>query len=294
MNRLSMTLINVDVNFKCSRMQELRRRMDFDGHSRIRFADFEADLSSHELFRHGIRITLQEKPFLVLSALLQSPHKVITRKQLGSEVWPDSHVEIGFCLNTAVRKLRRALNDSAAQPRFIETVGKIGYRFIGRTGAPEELRNRAPARMSTPNSQLVRPTRLVVLPFEDLGLSPDAFFAKGMTLHVITRLAHRHKHLAVIVFPRKQSGRGIHQICQELRADYALAGSVLRSAGLIRVDVELVEGTNQSCIWAETYLRHESEPIIVQDDLARRIISSVLQIVRQNAQSTSNVEAKTA
>lgn len=214
--------------------------MDLSSHSRIRFAEFEAHLGSQELFRNGIKVPLQEKPFLILAALLQFPDQLITRQQLALRAWPDSHVEIDLCLNTAVKKLRKALNDSADHPRFIETVGKLGYRFIGKTlQVPEESRIEAQSQRSITGSGTKRPVRLLVLPFEDLGVSPDGVFAEGMSLHLLTRLvARRHKQLTLVFSLRTHNVRNVPQVSKELRADYVLTGSVLRSDGRIRVDAE--------------------------------------------------------
>jgi DNA-binding winged helix-turn-helix (wHTH) protein len=98
----------------------------------IRFAGYEADLRSGELRLQGNRIRLQEKPFQVLGVLLSHPGEVVTREELRQRVWPaDTFVDFEHGLNTAVNKLREALRDSAASPKFIETLPKRGYRFIG-------------------------------------------------------------------------------------------------------------------------------------------------------------------
>jgi tetratricopeptide (TPR) repeat protein len=100
--------------------------------ARIRFGDFEVDVRSHELWRLGRRVRLQEKSFLVLQKLLESPGRVVTREELAAALWPQQQfVDAEHGLNTAVRRLREALGDSADEPRFVETLPKLGYRFIG-------------------------------------------------------------------------------------------------------------------------------------------------------------------
>ena len=97
----------------------------------VRFSDFEADLSSGELRKHGIRIKLQVQPFQVLQALLEHPGEVVAREELRKRIWPpDTFVDFDHGLNNAVRKLREALGDDAEKHRFIETHSKRGYRFI--------------------------------------------------------------------------------------------------------------------------------------------------------------------
>jgi len=96
-----------------------------------RFGIFEANPRSGELLKKGIRVPLQDKPFQLLVVLLQAQGKVITRDEIRSRLWPDgTFVEFDDSLNSAVKKLRIALNDSAEHPRFLETVPKVGYRFI--------------------------------------------------------------------------------------------------------------------------------------------------------------------
>lgn len=96
-----------------------------------RFGQFEADLRAWKLRRNGAPVDLQDLPFHVLAALLERPGELITREELRAQLWPaDVFVDFEDGLNTAVRKLRLALDDSAAEPRFIETVPRRGYRII--------------------------------------------------------------------------------------------------------------------------------------------------------------------
>jgi len=97
----------------------------------IHFADFEADLRAGELRKGGVKIRLQEQPFRVLTILLDFAGEVVTREELRTRLWPaDTFVDFGHRLAAAINKLRDALEDSAESPRFIETVGRRGYRFL--------------------------------------------------------------------------------------------------------------------------------------------------------------------
>lgn len=97
----------------------------------IRFADFEVDLRSGELRQQGVKIRLQEQPFRVLAALLESAGEVVTREELRQRLWPaDTFVDFDHRLAAAINKVREALQDSADHPKFVETVGRRGYRFI--------------------------------------------------------------------------------------------------------------------------------------------------------------------
>src|SRR5947208_10308711 len=99
----------------------------------IRFDNFELDIRAGELRNGGIRIRLQEQPLLILQALLENPGQVVTREELQKKIWPaDTFVDFDHGLHAAVNRLRAALNDSADRPRYVETVARRGYRFIGK------------------------------------------------------------------------------------------------------------------------------------------------------------------
>jgi DNA-binding winged helix-turn-helix (wHTH) protein len=96
-----------------------------------RFGVFEADLDTGELRKRGRRVPLQDQPFQVLALLLRHPGEIVTREELQRALWPaDTFVEFEHGVNTAIKKLRQALGDSADNPRFIETLPRKGYRFI--------------------------------------------------------------------------------------------------------------------------------------------------------------------
>ena len=105
---------------------------------RIRFAEFEANLATGELRKHGVRLKLHEQPFRVLAMLLDRPGELVTREELQKALWPSgTFVDFENGLNSAVNRLRDALCDCAEQPKFIERVPRRGYSFI----APVERLN---------------------------------------------------------------------------------------------------------------------------------------------------------
>src|SRR5215510_6188511 len=105
--------------------------------SSVRFADFEVDFRAGELRKRGRRIRLQEQPFRVLSMLVERSGDVVSREELRQKLWPaDTFVDFDHGLNSAVARLRETLNDSAEQPRYVETIPKRGYRFIAEIEEP--------------------------------------------------------------------------------------------------------------------------------------------------------------
>src|SRR5580698_9669781 len=102
----------------------------------IRFGVFQVDLQEQRLLKKGIRLKLQGQPFSILLTLLSRPGKVVTKEELRRKLWPDGvFIDFDHSLGTAINKLREVLDDSADNPRFVETLPRRGYRFI----APVEM-----------------------------------------------------------------------------------------------------------------------------------------------------------
>jgi DNA-binding winged helix-turn-helix (wHTH) protein/tetratricopeptide (TPR) repeat protein len=111
----------------------------------VRFGSFEADFQEGKLTKAGVRIHLQEQPLQILALLLERPGQIVTREEIRQKLWSrDTFVEFDDALNTAVRKLRAALNDSADNPRFLETVPRRGYRFIAPVASTPEVQAAPP------------------------------------------------------------------------------------------------------------------------------------------------------
>jgi len=121
----------------------------------VAFGVYEANLRTGELRRSGLKVKLQEKPFQVLSILLERRGDLVTRDELRERLWPsDTFVDFDHGLNTAVNKLREVLGDSASNPRFIETLPRRGYRFIGELRYANLPAPRAESKIAEPESTL--------------------------------------------------------------------------------------------------------------------------------------------
>jgi TolB-like protein/DNA-binding winged helix-turn-helix (wHTH) protein/Tfp pilus assembly protein PilF len=120
----------------------------------VRFGVFEVDLRAGELRKKGIRIRLQGQPFLLLITLLKQQGEVVTREELRRTLWPkDTFVDFDHSLGTAINKLREVLGDSAANPRFVETLPRRGYRFIAPVVAVGEREDIPIPSEALPNKQ---------------------------------------------------------------------------------------------------------------------------------------------
>src|ERR1700739_2193853 len=112
---------------------------------RLSFDEFEVDLRSGELWERGNRLRPKAQPFQVLRVLLERRGEIVTRDKLKQTLWPaDTFVDFDDGLNTAIRKIRDVLGDSAEKPRYIETIPRRGYRFMG------SWSNLCPAVLSSP------------------------------------------------------------------------------------------------------------------------------------------------
>ena len=106
----------------------------------IRFEPFEAHLRARELRKHGVRVRISGQPFEVLALLLERPGDVVTRKELQERLWPgDTFVDFEHGVNNAIKKLRAALGDSAEEPLYVETLARVGYRFIAPVARPPRI-----------------------------------------------------------------------------------------------------------------------------------------------------------
>jgi DNA-binding winged helix-turn-helix (wHTH) protein len=97
----------------------------------VRFGPYEADLHTRELTRDGVRVPLQQQPFLILEMLISRPGELVTREELRRAIWPQgTYVSFERSLTSAIRKVREALGEQASRPVFLETLTGRGYRFI--------------------------------------------------------------------------------------------------------------------------------------------------------------------
>ncbi len=307
---------------------------------RVRSGLFEIDFGSGEVHKEGRKVPLQEQPFRVLAILLESPGEVVTREQLQARLWSaDTYVGFDEGLNTAIRKLRVAFGDSAENPRFIETVSRRGYRFIApvEPGLKPSLSPPAATVAAKPGPTSVR-TRwmvfavvvfavcamavflrtarhrkpppgkimLVVLPLENFSSdSQQNYLADGITEEIITQLGRLDpQHLGVIArtsaMQYKHTQKSVAQVSREVGADYLLEGSIRPSGDRIRVTAQLIQSSDQTHLWADSYDRELSDVLRIESDIASSVASEIRLTLSQQvhqrlaAPGRTNVEAHDA
>jgi TolB-like protein/Flp pilus assembly protein TadD len=229
----------------------------------VHFGVFEVNFRGGEVRKRGVKVKLQEQPLQVLQMLLEHPGEIVTRDNLRQKIWPaDTFVDFEQGLYNAVRRLRDALSDSADKPRYIETVSRRGYRFIGTIDAtPRQIQS------------------LAVLPLENLSRDPEQeYFAEGLTEALIATLA-KIGELRVVsrtsAMQYKGVRRPLREVTQELGVDGIIEGTVLRADQRVRISVQLVDGAADLHLWAETYDRDLRDILALHSEVAQAIAQQV-------------------
>lgn len=237
----------------------------------VLFGVFEADLEAGELRRRGKRLRLQDRPFRILEVLLERPGEVVTRQDLRDRLWSaDTFVDFEHGLDAAMNKLRDALGDSAASPRFIETIPRRGYRFLV-----------SPYRAGSPPSLAEGRKRVAVLPFRnDSGDPAQEQFCDGLTSEMIIRLGRLgRERLAVIAchsVQRYRNGdRSPERVARELDVDYVLDGTLRRASGRVRIGAQLVEVRDRTILWANSYDGGDADELAIQRQVAVQVAGSL-------------------
>jgi TolB-like protein/tetratricopeptide (TPR) repeat protein len=257
------------------------------GDLRVRFGSFEADLGTGELFKDGVRLRLQEKPFQILALLLKTPGQLVTRAEICSKLWPDVFVQKDLSLNTAIRRLRVVLETAAPSASLIESVGRRGYRFCA------EVTPTPASPPATPTPANSAGPRLVVIPFANLNGEAQDYFADGLTEQMIVQLGRMCKNLSVVsplsslYFARK--GKSASEIASELQADYVLSGTCWRIPPDLRITAKLVGAADGRCLWSESYARQETEIFLVQDEITLAICRGLLQVLPKSATASAHL-----
>ena len=274
----------------------------------VRFATFEADLNAKELRKGGVKIKVHGQPFEVLAMLLERPGEIVPREELRQKLWPtDTFVDFDHGVNTAIKRLREALGDSAENPRFVETIPRRGYRFIApvepTATAPEakdtskrqkrifvwamalgisvvaalivaSQRERLFARRSGPPIQSV-----AVLPLTNLSSDADQdYFADGMTEALITDLG-KIGSLRVIsrtsVMQYKGTKKSLPEVARDLNVDAIIEGTVSRSGNHVRITANLLQASPEKHLWADSYDSEVADALTVQGELAQAVAREI-------------------
>ena len=206
----------------------------------------------------------------LLLLLVSRRESVVSREAIAEELWgKDVFVDSEDGINTAVRKVRKALGDNPDKPRFVQRIPGRGYRFIAQVA--EEYRHEKSNRVL-----------LAVLPFVNYGDNPsEDYFSDGMTEETIANLGSiSPDHLGVIArtssMTYKKTSKTISEIGKELGVDFVLESSIRQEGSRIRITAQLIRVEDQTHVWAENYDRDAGGVIAVQAELGRAIADQVM------------------
>jgi TolB-like protein len=226
----------------------------------VRFGPFELDQASGELRKNGAKIRLQEQPLQVLKMLLEQPGSVVTREELQRRIWhSDTFVDFDHGINNAIKRLREALADTAEEPRYIETLPRRGYRFIGTYVVAEPERTRS----------------IAVLPFLNLSSDPEnELFCDGTTeeiINALSRINNLHVVARTSAFAFKGKHVDVRAVGRELNVQNILEGSIRKSGNYLRITAQLVNAADGYHLWSEKYDRGMKDVFAVQEEIANSI-----------------------
>jgi TolB-like protein/Flp pilus assembly protein TadD len=234
----------------------------------FRFGVFELDLQARELRRRGLKVRLQQKPLQILELLLEKAGEVVTRRELREKLWPDTFVGFDRSLNTAVNSLRHALGDSPANPRFVETRSRYGYRFI----APVDTTSRAGG-LHGQNGGTV--DSIAVLPFQNAaGDIETEYLSDGITeslIHTLSQLPEIRVMARTTVFRYKGKEIDPQMLAHDLNVRALLTGRVMQRGDLLTIGVELVDALKGWRLWGEQYNRKFSSILEMQEEISKEI-----------------------
>lgn len=232
------------------------------------------DLSEGRLWSGGRELPLTPTAFAMLRYFVAHPDRLITKQELLSQVWPDTHVSDGL-VKDYVRKIRRVLGDDPAEPAFIETARGRGYRYVGNisvTGADDTRQAASTPPESTPS--------IAVLAFMDKSDGANQkYVADGIADGIIVALT-RFRSLVVIAkdssFTYGAQPKAMDRLARELDVRYILRGSVRNDGERARIEVQLVDVASGAYVWAERYDRELRDMFALQDEVSAAIVMTLV------------------
>jgi TolB-like protein/Tfp pilus assembly protein PilF len=243
----------------------------------IRFGEFDLDEQTFELRRGGVSVRIQQQPARILAMLIRHEGTMVSRDQIRAAIWgEDTFVDFELSLNYCIRQIRITLNDQAKDPRFIETLPRLGYRFI----APIVKIGVIEVPTAAPKEPEPRRIRIAMAPFEHLGESSEDYFAAGLTDDMISALSRIDPaKLRVTAVPRlppaEVAGEQMERLQRELNLDYLLRGSVRRTDETVRISAQLHDLRDKSVLWSDTYSRRTSDLLAVQEEVTMHVSQSL-------------------
>lgn len=233
----------------------------------LRFDTFELDPAAGELRRNGERVKLPPQPFRVLELLVRRSGQILTREEIRERIWrDDTFVDFEQGLNFCIRQIREAVGDTAAAPRFIETLPRRGYRFL--------------IPLETPNPiEFKSLTRLIVLPFRMLRADPETDFLAFSLPDALTTSLSALKSLVVrssLAASRFSTGtQDLKTIATEADVDLIVTGTLLSAGDEIRVTAQLTDAASGTLLCSRSTQASIGNVFSLQDELTECMVNAL-------------------
>jgi TolB-like protein len=266
------------------------------------FENYAFDTDRRELHRGADVVAIAPKVFDLLDFLIRNRERVVSKDDLINAIWNGRSVS-DAALTTRLNAARSAIGDSGEEQRFIKTLPRKGFRFVGTvrealTPAGEAVTDTA---AQAPTLPLPDKPSIAVLPFANLSSDPEQeYFADGMVEDIITGLS-RSKTLFVIArsssFTYKGRSVDIRQVGRELGVHYVLEGSVRKAAKRVRVTAQLIDASTDVHIWADKFDSDIANIFDLQDRLTSSVVGAIspqlerAEMERARRKPTENLKA---
>lgn len=252
----------------------------------FRFGEYTLEPENHRLRRGSDEVIVRPKVFDTLLYLVQRHGRAVAKGELLDAVWPGTFVADAV-LTHCIAEIRQALRDDARAPRYVKTLSKVGYVFIGDV---ESVGGEAPGEASrSPFLRTladVQPSSFIaVLPFANLSAEPEnEYFCDGLSEELInglTKVPTLHVVAHTSSFSFKGRNLDARDIGRQLGVGSILEGSVRKSGDRVRISAQLIDAASGHHRWCEQYDRRLDDVFAVQDDISRAVLSALEQEFRE-------------
>jgi TolB-like protein len=259
------------------------------------FASFRLDPEAEVLFRGAATTPLGRRAVALLRVLIEQPRVLVSKEALIEAAWRDQAVEESN-LPVQIAAVRRVLGEEPGGERWIETLPRRGYRYVGPEVSGTQAANQKPSRDD------LEQVAIAVLPFTNLsGHADQQYFGDAIGNDIITALT-RFRWFSVVArnssFAFRDSSVDIREIAERLGARYVVEGSHRQIGHRIRITAQLIDATTGSHIWAERYERDLADIFVIQDEITDSVIGAIepelLKTEARLANAAGDVEGKTA
>jgi TolB-like protein len=257
---------------RCKALQRWGKRQ-----LRYRFEDYVLDSTRRELRHETDLVPVPPQVFDLLEYLIRNRDRVVSKADLIASIW-DGRIVSDSALTTRINAARSAVNDRGDDQRFIRTLARKGFRFVGAVHEEPEAPG-AGATSGSPALSVLEGGSIAVLPFTNMsGDAAQDYFADGIAEEIITALS-RCRSLFVIArnssFTYKGKSVDVRQVGRELGVRYVLEGSVRRGGDRLRFTGQLIDAASGAHIWADRFEGSKDDVFGLQDQITERVVAAI-------------------